>query len=167
MTVTRVCCLVRGVRRDVPDLDLMLPDNAVGLDDGAYDITAQVSAAWEAAICWDDKYAVMRLAEVRAVRELRQPQLPRSGCRAEVRTATNSITFSACAMRRLVPLFEPPSTAETRTQTQNHPAIEQRKRGRGAGRSPRPDTPQNCARSTRGNRLVIAVDLPISQRDSE
>jgi hypothetical protein len=43
---------------DVPDLDLVLPDNAAGLDDGAYDIAAQASAAWEAAVCWDDEYAV-------------------------------------------------------------------------------------------------------------
>ena len=52
---------------DIPDLDLVLPDNAAGLDDGAYDIAAQASAAWEAAVCWDDEYAVRRLAEVRAV----------------------------------------------------------------------------------------------------
>jgi Ser/Thr protein kinase RdoA (MazF antagonist) len=52
---------------DVPDLDLVLPDNAAGLDDGEYDIAAQASAAWEAAVCWDDEYAVRRLAEVRTV----------------------------------------------------------------------------------------------------
>jgi Ser/Thr protein kinase RdoA (MazF antagonist) len=52
---------------DVPDLDLVLPENAAGLDDGAYDIAAQASAAWEAAVCWDDDYAVGQLAEVRAV----------------------------------------------------------------------------------------------------
>jgi Ser/Thr protein kinase RdoA (MazF antagonist) len=52
---------------DVADLDLVLPDNAAGLDDGAYDIAAQASAAWEAAVCWDDEYAVRQLAEVRAV----------------------------------------------------------------------------------------------------
>ena len=52
---------------DVPDLDLMLPGNAADLDDGAYDIAGQASAAWEAAVCWDDEYAVKRLAEVRAV----------------------------------------------------------------------------------------------------
>src|SRR6266508_146743 len=52
---------------DVPDLDLVLPDNAAGLDDGAHDIAVQASAAWEAAVCWDDEYAVKRLAEVRAV----------------------------------------------------------------------------------------------------
>ncbi|MGO8039654.1 phosphotransferase [Rhizobium leguminosarum] len=52
---------------DVPDLDLVLPDNAAGLDDGAHDIAAQASAAWEAAVCWRDEYAVKRLAEVRAV----------------------------------------------------------------------------------------------------
>jgi Ser/Thr protein kinase RdoA (MazF antagonist) len=52
---------------DVPDLDLALPHNAAGLDDGAYDVAAQASAAWEAAVCWDDDYAVRRLAEVRAL----------------------------------------------------------------------------------------------------
>ncbi|ANL75700.1 aminoglycoside phosphotransferase protein (plasmid) [Rhizobium phaseoli] len=52
---------------DVPDLDLVLPGNAAGLDDGAYDVAAQASAAWEAAVCWHDEYAVKRLAEVRAV----------------------------------------------------------------------------------------------------
>jgi Ser/Thr protein kinase RdoA (MazF antagonist) len=52
---------------DVADLDLVLPHNAAGLDDGALDVAAQASAAWEAAVCWDDDYAVRRLAEVRAV----------------------------------------------------------------------------------------------------
>src|SRR5256885_9126175 len=52
---------------DVPDLDLVLAHNAAGLDDGAYDIAAQASAAWAAAVCWDDAYSVKRLAEVRAV----------------------------------------------------------------------------------------------------
>lgn len=52
---------------DVPDLDLVLPHNAAGLDDEAHDIAAQASAAWEAAVCWQDEYAVKRLAEVRAV----------------------------------------------------------------------------------------------------
>lgn len=52
---------------DVPDLDLVLPDNAAGLEDAAYDIAAQASAAWEAAVCWDDDYARRRLAEVRPV----------------------------------------------------------------------------------------------------
>lgn len=52
---------------DVPDLDLVLPHNAAGLDGDALDIAAQASAAWEAAVCWDDEYAIRRLAEVRAV----------------------------------------------------------------------------------------------------
>ncbi|MDI1460912.1 phosphotransferase [Catellatospora sp. KI3] len=52
---------------DVPDLDLVLPGNAADLDDAAYDAAAQASAAWEAAVCWDDGYAVRRLAEVRPV----------------------------------------------------------------------------------------------------
>jgi Ser/Thr protein kinase RdoA (MazF antagonist) len=51
---------------DVPVLDLVLPGNAAGLDDSAYDVAAQASAAWEAAVCWGDEYAVKRLAEVRA-----------------------------------------------------------------------------------------------------
>jgi aminoglycoside phosphotransferase (APT) family kinase protein len=52
---------------DVPDLDLALPHNAAGLDAVAHDIAAQASAAWQAAVCWQDEYAVGRLAEVRAV----------------------------------------------------------------------------------------------------
>lgn len=52
---------------DVPDLDLVLPHNAAGLDDQALDIAAQASAAWEAAVCWDDEYSIKRLAEVRPV----------------------------------------------------------------------------------------------------
>src|SRR5215212_5644503 len=56
---------------DVPDLDLVLPHTAAGLDDGAYDLAAQARAAWEAAACWDptgtDPFAANRLAEVRAI----------------------------------------------------------------------------------------------------
>lgn len=52
---------------DVPELDLALPYNAAGLDDEAYDIASQASAAWEAAVCWDDEYSIRRLAEVRPV----------------------------------------------------------------------------------------------------
>ena len=52
---------------DVADLDLALPHNAADLDVAAYDVAAQASAAWEAAVCWDDDYAVRRLAEVRPV----------------------------------------------------------------------------------------------------
>lgn len=52
---------------DVPDLDLVLPHNAADLSADAHDIAAQASAAWEAAVCWDDEYAIRRLAEVRAV----------------------------------------------------------------------------------------------------
>jgi Ser/Thr protein kinase RdoA (MazF antagonist) len=52
---------------DVPDLDLALPYNAAGLDGDAHDIAWQASAAWEAAVCWGDEYAIRRLAEVRAV----------------------------------------------------------------------------------------------------
>jgi hypothetical protein len=50
---------------DVPDLDLVLPHNAAGLAAAAHDVAAQASAAWEAAVCWKDDYAVRRLAEVR------------------------------------------------------------------------------------------------------
>ena len=52
---------------DVTDLDLALPGNAAALDAEAYDIATQASAAWEAAVCWDDDYARSRLAEVRPV----------------------------------------------------------------------------------------------------
>jgi aminoglycoside phosphotransferase (APT) family kinase protein len=52
---------------DVPDLDLVLPHNAADLEDGAFDIAAQASAAWEAAVCWDDDHSKVRLAEVRTV----------------------------------------------------------------------------------------------------
>jgi hypothetical protein len=49
---------------DVPDLDLALPHNAVGLGNDAYDIAAQARAGWEAAVCWDpsgtDQFAVGR-----------------------------------------------------------------------------------------------------------
>ena len=51
---------------DIPDLDLVLPHNAAGLDACALDVAAQAAAAWEAAVCWDDEYARKRLAEVRA-----------------------------------------------------------------------------------------------------
>jgi aminoglycoside phosphotransferase (APT) family kinase protein len=56
---------------DAPELDLVLPHNAAGLDEQTLDIAAQASAAWEAAVCWDptgaDPFAAGRLAEVRAV----------------------------------------------------------------------------------------------------
>lgn len=52
---------------DVPDLDLVLPFNGAGLEGEARDVAAQASAAWEAAVCWDDEYSKQRLAEVRAV----------------------------------------------------------------------------------------------------
>ena len=56
---------------DVPELDLVLPHNAAGLDDDMHDAAAQARAAWEAAVCWDpsgtDPFAVTRLAEVRPV----------------------------------------------------------------------------------------------------
>jgi hypothetical protein len=69
MTANRVALIdwdESHVEVDVPDLDLVLP-HAAGLDDGAHDIAAQASAAWEAAVCWDDEYTIKRLAEVRAV----------------------------------------------------------------------------------------------------
>jgi Ser/Thr protein kinase RdoA (MazF antagonist) len=52
---------------DVPDLDLALPHNGAGLQGAARDIAEQASAAWQAAVCWDDEYSKRRLAEVRAV----------------------------------------------------------------------------------------------------
>jgi aminoglycoside phosphotransferase (APT) family kinase protein len=51
---------------DVPDLDLVLPHNAAELERGAHDIAAQAWAAWSAAVCWDDDYAISQLAEVRS-----------------------------------------------------------------------------------------------------
>jgi Ser/Thr protein kinase RdoA (MazF antagonist) len=52
---------------DVAELDLVLPYNAAGLDDDTHDVAAQASAAWQAAVCWDDEYSIKRLAEVRAI----------------------------------------------------------------------------------------------------
>jgi Ser/Thr protein kinase RdoA (MazF antagonist) len=52
---------------DVPDLDLVLPGNAGDLDADRYDVASQASAAWEAAVCWDDDYARSQLAKVRPV----------------------------------------------------------------------------------------------------
>jgi Ser/Thr protein kinase RdoA (MazF antagonist) len=52
---------------DVPDLDLVLPYNGAGLEGTERDAAEQASAAWEAAVCWDDDYSRKRLAEVRAV----------------------------------------------------------------------------------------------------
>ena len=52
---------------DVPDLDLVLPHNGANLEGEARDTAEQAAAAWEAAVCWKDDYAEMRLAEVRAV----------------------------------------------------------------------------------------------------
>lgn len=52
---------------DAPALDLVLPHNAAGLEPNEFDIATQASAAWEAAVCWDDAHARRRLAEVRAV----------------------------------------------------------------------------------------------------
>ena len=52
---------------DVPDLDLVLPENGGRLEGEALDIAAQASAAWEATVCWDDAYSKKRLAEVRPV----------------------------------------------------------------------------------------------------
>jgi Ser/Thr protein kinase RdoA (MazF antagonist) len=70
VTPTRVALIDWDESRvDVPFLDLVLPDNAAGLDDDEHEIASQASAAWEAAVCWDptgvDGYAVTRLAEVR------------------------------------------------------------------------------------------------------
>lgn len=52
---------------DVPALDLALPHNAADLDEAELDVATQASAAWEAAVCWDDDYAHRRLTEVRPV----------------------------------------------------------------------------------------------------
>ena len=66
MTANRVALIDWDEARvDVPDLDLALPYNASGLSARAHDISAQASAAWEAAVCWDDSHAVKELAKVR------------------------------------------------------------------------------------------------------
>jgi Ser/Thr protein kinase RdoA (MazF antagonist) len=52
---------------DVADLDLVLPRDAADLGDDAYDIASQASAAWEAAVCWDDDHAREQLTRVRPV----------------------------------------------------------------------------------------------------
>lgn len=52
---------------DVADLDLVLPHNAADLDDDEHDVAAQASAAWEAAVCWDDDHAIEQLSRVRPV----------------------------------------------------------------------------------------------------
>lgn len=50
---------------DVPAIDLgTLSLDASNLDKDAYYIAQQASAAWAAAVCWKDEYAVKRLAEV-------------------------------------------------------------------------------------------------------
>jgi Ser/Thr protein kinase RdoA (MazF antagonist) len=68
MTAERVALIDWDEARvDVPDLDLALPHNAGGFDDDALDVAAQASAAWEAAVCWDDQYAQDRVSQVRPV----------------------------------------------------------------------------------------------------
>lgn len=56
---------------DVPDLDLVLPHNGAELQGESYDIASQASAAWEAAMCWDDDYSKQRLAQVRPIPDSR------------------------------------------------------------------------------------------------
>jgi Ser/Thr protein kinase RdoA (MazF antagonist) len=64
---------------DVPDLDLVLPYNAAGLDEAALDVASQASAAWEAAVCWDDDHSRRRLAEVRPAHSSASPSPRRTG----------------------------------------------------------------------------------------
>ena len=48
MTAERVALIDwDGAHVDVPDLDLVLPHNAAGLDEGAHDIAAQAWSAWD------------------------------------------------------------------------------------------------------------------------
>jgi Ser/Thr protein kinase RdoA (MazF antagonist) len=81
---------------DVPDLDLVLPNNAAGLDEGAHDIAAQASAAWEAAVCWDDEYAVKRLAEIREVYAARRIEGTSQGGNGEGRGDDGGVRGPAC-----------------------------------------------------------------------
>ncbi|GAA1430279.1 hypothetical protein GCM10009616_14430 [Microlunatus lacustris] len=52
---------------DVSDLDLVLPHNAADLAEDVHDLAAQASAAWEAAVCWDDDHAREMLSQLRAL----------------------------------------------------------------------------------------------------
>lgn len=52
---------------DVSDLDLDLPLNGAGLEGELRAMTEQASAAWEAAVCWDDDHSKRQLALVRPV----------------------------------------------------------------------------------------------------
>ena len=54
-------------RVDVPLLDLVLPENGGGLSGDQAWIATQASAAWEAAVCWEDDYARRRLQELQEV----------------------------------------------------------------------------------------------------
>lgn len=51
----------------MPELALVLPDNAAGLLEPDLDFATQASAAWKAAVCWKDDHAVRMLAQVRPV----------------------------------------------------------------------------------------------------
>ena len=53
-------------RRDVCDLDLVLPQDAGGLSRSDRAQAAQALSAWEATVCWGSDYALKRLAEVDA-----------------------------------------------------------------------------------------------------
>jgi hypothetical protein len=68
--------LLRHLHREGMAVPVPIPTTdgrhfADGLGNDAYDIAAQASAAWAAAVCWDpsgtDQFAVRRLAEVRAI----------------------------------------------------------------------------------------------------
>ena len=65
---------------DVPDLDLVLPHNAAGLDDDTHDVAAQASAAWEAAVCSGPQRdrRVRSQAARRSSSGLRRPQTLRA-----------------------------------------------------------------------------------------
>jgi len=72
MTADRVALIDWDESRvDIAELDLALLGNPASLDDDEFDTVWQASAAWEAAVCWDptgeDKYAQMRLAQVRDI----------------------------------------------------------------------------------------------------
>jgi hypothetical protein len=55
---------LRSSSRKIVDRRWLLDHNAAGLDDATYDIAAQASAAWEAAVRWDNAYAVKRMLPV-------------------------------------------------------------------------------------------------------
>ena len=90
-------------RVDVSLLDLVLPHNGAGLEGELRDIAEQASAAWEAAICWDDDYSKQQLALVRPV----------SRAAAEIITYPDHDILKRTGTERQYQLLHPAAEAET------------------------------------------------------